>query len=391
MLYWLLDISRNWLDGIGLYSYLQILDRLTFRALAAAMLAFAAVLVFGKPVIAWLQRKKIGDSGLTDAAGLAAAANSKKNVPTMGGILIVGAIIGATLLLADIRNFYVLLGLVVLVWLAVLGGVDDWLKLTAARRPTASRQGLVAWEKLVFQIGLGLLVGYFAWQHGRAPGAPVNLAHVLNLPLQKTFESSSGAIADGLWYLTLGGFTFVAVVMITGMSNAVNITDGMDGLAAGTMGIVSLGLLVLTFIAGWQQAAQYLLVPYVTESQELAVMVGATAGACVGFLWFNCLPARVFMGDTGALALGGLLGYVALIIRQEVIVIFMSAIFAIETASVAMQVGYFKATKGKRIFKCAPYHHHLHMSGWTEGQVVTRFWIITVLLVVIGLASIKVR
>lgn len=393
MIYVLLDLTRDWLVKTGLYSYVQIFDRdrIAFRALAAAMLAFFAVLFFGKPVIAWLRRMKIGDTGLTDAAALQAAATSKKNVPTMGGLLIVGAIIGATVLLADIRNFYVVLGLIVVAWLAVLGGVDDWLKLTAARRLGASRQGLFAWEKLIFQVGLGLLVGYFAYQHGKAPGVSHNLAHVLNLPLQKTFESAVGSVSPDLWYLTMGGFVLVAVVMITGMSNAVNISDGMDGLAAGMNAAVSLGLLVLTLIAGWQSAAQYLLVPYVTDSQELAVMAGAMAGASLGFLWFNCSPAAVFMGDTGALALGGLVGYISLITRQEAIVLFMCAMFAVETASVAMQVGWFKLSKGKRIFKCAPYHHHLHLCGWTEQQVVARFWIITVLLVVVGLASIKVR
>jgi phospho-N-acetylmuramoyl-pentapeptide-transferase len=397
MLYVLLDWSREWLERLGAYSYLQVLDRLEFRAMSAALLAFAIVLVFGERVIAFLRRKKIGDAGLTDAAALQQTAGSKRHVPTMGGVLIVGAILAGTLLLADVRNFYVVLGLTVTLWMAVIGGIDDWLKLTAASRPGASRQGLYAWEKLVAQLGGAALISAFAFTHGQTDAVP-NLAHVLNLPFQKTFEQE---VAEGggvryivnpaLWYLGLGSFVLIGTLMITGMSNAVNITDGMDGLAAGTTAAVSLGLLVLTVIAGWASASQYLLVPHVPGSGELSVMAGSMAGACLGFLWFNCLPASVFMGDTGSLALGGLLGYIAVVIRQEVVLLFMSAVFLAEIGSVVLQVGYFRATGGKRIFRCAPFHHHLHLGGWTESKVVARLWIVTVLLVVIGLASIKVR
>jgi phospho-N-acetylmuramoyl-pentapeptide-transferase len=179
--------------------------------------------------------------------------------------------------------------------------------------------------------------------------------------------------------------------MIAGMSNAVNITDGMDGLAAGISAPVTMGLGVLAWIAGDQGVAQYLLVPYVDGAGELSVLGGATAGACLGFLWWNCSPAKVFMGDTGALCLGGIVGYIAVVTRQEAVALLMSGVFLIEIGSVALQVGYFKATGGKRIFKVAPYHHHLNVSGWPEQQVVARLWIITVILVVMGLASIKVR
>jgi phospho-N-acetylmuramoyl-pentapeptide-transferase len=391
MLYLLFDLTRNWLVRVELYRYLQILEQVSFRALLAAALAFAMVLAAGKPVIAWLRRKKIGDSGLTDAAALQSAANSKASTPTMGGVLIVGAAVAATLLLADLTKFYVQLGLVVMVWLAVVGGFDDWLKLSAASRPGASRQGLHAWEKLVFQLGIGALAGYFAYNHGDAAGAPQNLAHVLNLPLQKTYDSAQGPVNEGLIYLPRWVYVIIATFLIAGMSNAVNISDGMDGLAGGISAFVALGLLVLAVIAGWLQAAQYLLVPFVPFGDELAVLAGATAGACLGFLWFNCSPAQVFMGDTGALALGGTLAYVALVIRQEALLLLMCLVFIIEIASVVIQVGYFKASGGKRIFKVAPYHHHLHLCGWTEQQVVVRFWIISMLMIVLALASIKVR
>jgi phospho-N-acetylmuramoyl-pentapeptide-transferase len=431
MIPWLMDTTREWQAQLGATWALQIFDQWSFRALAAALLAFFVVVLAGGPTIRWLRRKKIGDTGLTDAAALQAASGAKKNTPTMGGVLIVGAIVVSTVLLADLRNFYILLGLIVAVWLAVLGGFDDWLKLTAASRKTGSRQGLYSWEKLVFQIGLSVLIGYFAFNHGAVetpagPGgggavppdesalfvAPAgqpsegpmdgdtspartgdgrSTAHVLNLPLQKTYMPGEGQLAEGLIFLGRAAFILMSILMIAGMSNASNISDGMDGLCAGVSAAVGLGVLVLCAIAGWQAAAQNLLVPYVAQSGELAIMAGALVGACLGFLWFNCWPASVFMGDTGSLALGGLIGYMALVTRQEVLVLVMGAVFIWEITSVVLQVACFKLTGGKRIFKCAPYHHHLQMNAWTEQQIVARFWIVTVLLVVLALASIKVR
>lgn len=409
MLYVLYDRLRSVLVENHVDWLFMVLDQRTFRALAAALLSFMVVVFAGPPVIQWLRRKKIGDTGATDAESLRMAATSKKNTPTMGGILICGAIILSTSLLADVRNFYIVLGLVVVVWLALLGGVDDWLKLTAASRrvqsgpgpggaaPSVSRQGLYAWEKLVFQIGLGVLVGYFVFKHGDSE-APRDLGHVLNLPFQNTWTKTevSWAPNEALIYLPMVVFVPLAMLMITGMSNAVNITDGMDGLAAGTTTIVLIGMLVLTQIAGDDPIAKYLLLPSVTGSEELLVMTAATAGACLGFLWWNCLPAQVFMGDTGSLALGGLLAYIAVVIRQEILLLIMSGVFLLEIASVVLQVGYFKYTRartgvGQRLFKVAPIHHHFHIMGWTEQQVVSRFWIITSILVVLALALIKVR
>ncbi|MFT3686619.1 MAG: phospho-N-acetylmuramoyl-pentapeptide-transferase [Phycisphaerales bacterium] len=395
MIPWFVDACYKWLADHGLWWAFRIFTEVQFRALAAALLSFVTVVLLSKPVIAWLRRKKIGDTGMTDSALLAASATSKASTPTMGGILIVGSIVVSTLLLADVRNFYVQLGVIVAVWLAVVGGFDDWLKLTAATRAGGSRQGLRSWEKLVFQLGLGLIVGYFAYNHGVGDDASLNGAHVLNLPFSKTYRTDPATdawqFAPGVISLGRAAFIVLSVLMVAGMSNAVNISDGMDGLAAGVSGAVSIGLLVLCGIAGAPTVAQYLLVPYVVQSDELTVVAGAMAGSCLGFLWFNCSPASVFMGDTGSLALGGLIGYIASVIRQEVVVLFMCAVFLIEIGSVVLQVGWFKATKGKRIFKCAPYHHHLHLSGWREQQVVARFWIVTVLLIVLALASLKAR
>ncbi len=402
MLYYLLDQTRDWLDDHKVYWVFSILDQLTFRALAASALAFLIVVMAGRPVISWLRRKKIGDTGLTDAAALERHTASKANTPTMGGVLIVVAIAGSVLLLADITNMYVVMGLVVLLWLAGVGIADDWLKLTSASRRTAgaaSRQGLYAWEKFVFQVGLGLIIGYFTYSKGDTPELAHDLAHAVTLPLQAVYVRSAekGLIVNpDLIYLSRPLFILVTVLMIAGMSNAVNIADGMDGLAAGATTVVSIGLVVLTYIAGWQAAAQYLKVPYIAQSDELLVMGAAIGGACLGFLWWNCSPAQVFMGDTGSLSLGGVIAYIALVIRQEALLLVMCGVFLAEIASVIMQVGWFKYTRirtgtGRRIFKTAPLHHHLHLSGWTEQQIVARFWILSCILVVVALAMVKVR
>jgi len=398
MLYVLYDALRTRLQDWGVDSLFMVLDQRTFRALAAALLSFLIVVLAGPRLIRWLRMKKIGDTGNTDAETLRAAATSKKNTPTMGGLLICGAIVLSTALLADITKFYVILGLVVVIWLALLGGVDDWLKLTAANRPGGSRQGLHAWEKLVFQLGLGLLVGYFVFNHGDSDADLEDMVHVLNLPFQRTGQRVNDVweLNGRLIYLPLLAFIPFAMLMITGMSNAVNIADGMDGLAAGTTTIVSIGMVVLTQVAGDQKVAEFLRLPYITESEELLVLMATVAGSCLGFLWWNCSPAQVFMGDTGSLALGGLLAYIAVVIRQELLLLIMSGIFLIEIGSVVLQVGYFKYSRartgvGQRLFKVAPIHHHFHILGWTEQQVVARFWIVTGILVVLALAIVKVR
>lgn len=390
MLYWLLDLSRGWLDSIGVYSLVRVFDQVEFRAFASAFLSFLIVLVAGKPVIRHLTRLKIGDAGSTDAEALQKHAASKANTPTMGGVLIGGAILISTLLLADIRQMHVQLGLVVLLWLGVLGGFDDWLKLTARRRGTG-RQGLFAWEKLIFQLGVGVIVGYFAYAAGDDPNTAQDLAHVLNLPFQRTFLPGGGGVAEGLIYLPPIVFVGISALLIAGMSNAVNITDGMDGLAGGISASVSFGLMILALIAGSEGFSQYLLVPYVAFVNELAVIAGAMAGACIGFLWWNGSPAMVFMGDTGSLALGGLIAYIAVAIRQELVMLILCGVFLLEIGSVVIQVGYFKLSGGKRVFRCAPYHHHLHLTPWPESHVVTRLWIISILLGLVGIATLKLR
>ncbi|MEM1166673.1 MAG: phospho-N-acetylmuramoyl-pentapeptide-transferase [Planctomycetota bacterium] len=397
MLFNLLEITRQFLIETGLYRFAQILDQQVFRVFAAGLLAFAIMLVSGRPFIARLVRMKIGDAARFDVRALEAAMKSKANTPTMGGLLIAAAIFISTFLLADLTNPYVQYGLVVLVWHALLGGVDDWLKLTAQRRG-GGRQGLHAWEKLVFQLGIGLLIGYFAWEVPlRVPDAPdFPLAHAVNWPFVKTYDHPAAEPAGHLIFMGAITYTLVMTLMMAGMSNAVNITDGMDGLASGVATCVAIGIVVLCFIAGSESIARDLLVPYVWKADELAVLAAAMGGACLGFLWFNCAPAAVFMGDTGSLCLGGLVGYLAVVLRQEFVVLVMSGIFLIEIVSVVLQVGYFKATKdangqGKRIFRCAPYHWHLHMGGLGEQKIVARFWIISIVLTAIALGSLKLR
>lgn len=385
MLYLLLQWLRGLLESVGLGWLSSLSDQVAFRALAASGAAFGMVLLLGRGTIDWLIRLKVGDSGVTDAALLQAHAATKANTPTAGGVLICGAILASTAMLSDIGSFYIAIGVVVVVWLSVVGGVDDWLKLTAARRGTG-RQGLLAWEKLAFQVGLGVLVGMFAYEHGLAEGGP-RLAHVVNVPWQRVWGARGEA--EGLVYLPRLAFVALGVLLITGMSNAVNITDGMDGLVSGVGAAVAFGLVLLCLIAGDGDAAREWMVPHIAESDELAVMAGAMGGACLGFLWWNCQPARVFMGDTGSLALGGLIGYIALVTRQEFIILLMCGVFVLEIASVVIQVAYFRMTGGRRVFRMAPYHHHLHLGGWTESQTVQRLWIVSGVLLIAAMAIVR--
>jgi phospho-N-acetylmuramoyl-pentapeptide-transferase len=387
MLYNLLQATDDRLDEMGLYSLLQVFYQLEFRAFAAVLLSFALVLLLGKPTIRWLIRQKIGDSPEFYHANLNDLMATKAATPTMGGILIVAAVAASGLLLADLHNRYVIIALVVMGWLAVVGGADDWLKLTSARRGPGGREGLYAWEKLLFQIGIGGVAGYFIFRHG----LDNETTRVLTLPFQRTYRPGTMELEPGV--LVLGGAAFVtiATLLIAGTSNAVNLTDGMDGLASGCLAVASFALMVLCFIAGDVETSRYLMFPYVDGAEELMIVTGAMAGACLGFLWFNCAPAEVFMGDTGSLPLGGLMAYTALVARQEILLLLIGGVFFMEMASVIIQVGYFKWTKGRRVFRCSPIHYHFHLGGWSEQQVVTRFWVLAVVCAMAALVSLKLR
>jgi len=387
MLYNLLQSTESWLDEIGLFSVFQVLYQIHFRAFVAVVFSFGIVLIFGKRTIRWLLKQKIGDDPEFYNADLNELNASKKATPTMGGLLICGAILVTLLLFADLTEMYVWLALAVLVWLAVLGGVDDWLKLTSQRRGEGAREGLYAWEKLLFQLGIGLIVGVYLFRHGLGQ----EIRHVLTLPFQRTYHPETFQLEPGVIVLGAIPFVLLAILLVAGTSNAVNLTDGMDGLAAGTLLVASFAMMVLCYVAGQEDAARTLMYPHIDGAEELMVVTGAMAGACLGFLWFNCAPAQVFMGDTGSLPLGGLLAYIAVAIRQEIAFVVIGGVFFMEMASVIIQVGWFKYSKGRRVFRCAPIHHHFQLGGWSEQQVVTRFWVIAVACAMLALVSLKLR
>jgi phospho-N-acetylmuramoyl-pentapeptide-transferase len=369
-----------WLTNHGLDA-LRVFTFVTFQATIAVMLSFVLSIAAGPRVIAWLKSLKIRDGAGIAQADLGNAAGGKEGTPTMGGVLIIGAVAITTLLLADLTNFYVQMALVCLLWLGGVGMADDWLKLTVGKR-TGDRQGLTSLEKLLFQLGLGVVLSAFTWEHGRH----VQEAVSFYLPFFKNTHPALG------WPL----FVLIGTTVLTGSSNAVNLTDGLDGLAAGCMALVSFAFLVLSLVVGIGELAQYLNFPHIEPSGQMAVLAGAMTGACLGFLWFNCNPAAVFMGDTGSLALGGLIGYVSIVIRQELMLFLVGGIFVIEAFSVILQVSFFKYTRkrtgtGRRIFLVAPLHHHFRKKGWTENQVVVRFWLIGAMLAAMALATVKLR
>ncbi|HEY1923244.1 MAG TPA: phospho-N-acetylmuramoyl-pentapeptide-transferase [Tepidisphaeraceae bacterium] len=391
MIYLLVKLHYAWLESHH-FGFLRVFNDVTFQSTAAVILSFALVTALGPGVIRWLRRQKIDDDASFDQAQMDQMMVGKKGTPTMGGILIIFAIALTTLMLADLENFYVGMGLICLVWLGVVGAMDDWLKLTVHRRAKllppgepVSRQGLTSLEKILFQIGLGILLSYFTYFYSR----DVN-SHTLFFPFFKNLSIKLGPIL----------FIVLGTAVLTGTSNAVNLSDGLDGLAAGCAGIVSFTFLILALLQGYPVGGRYLvdvlLLPRIPGSAEMAVIAGSMVGACLGFLWFNCSPAAVFMGDTGSLALGGLLGYIAVVIRQELLLVLCGGIFVAEAGSVILQVGWFKYTRkrfgeGRRIFLMAPLHHHFQRKGWAETQVVVRFWLIGAMLAMLALATIKLR
>lgn len=380
MIHWFVSTNLAWLEDHGLGS-MRVFTFVSFQTTLAVVLSFIFVMLLGPSVIRWLRRMKIGDNPNFDQADINRLSEGKRGTPTMGGILIIFSIAVTVLLLADLTNFYVKMALVCLLWLGGVGAADDWLKLTIARRG-GSRQGLTSIEKLLFQIGLGVILSYFTYDYGQN----LTANHTFYFPFFKAWEVP----------LSLGMFVLIGTVVITGSSNAVNLTDGLDGLAAGTMAIVSFTFLALALIIGTQQWATTLLFHYVKAGDQMGVLAGAMVGACLGFLWFNCNPASVFMGDTGSLALGGLIGYIAIVIRQELMLFMVGGIFVIEALSVIIQVSYFKYTRrrfgeGRRIFLMSPLHHHFQKKGWGETQVVVRFWLICAMLAAMSLATVKLR
>ncbi len=396
MIYNLYVQLENWLADHGL-GFFRVFSYVSFRAVLAIIVSFLLVMITARPTIRWLLTQKIGDNPQFHHKDLNQIMQSKANTPTMGGVMIVGAILLTTLLLADLTSFYVHMAFLCLIWLSVLGGFDDWLKLTSAKRRPDSREGLKFWEKIVFQVGLAVLLGIFIYYHGVTKFADldqviINMSRSLTLPFTKSWEYADGRFVPAdVIVLGLVAFVLLSVLVIVGTSNAVNLTDGMDGLAGGITAVCAFAFMVLAYIAGFEGLAQYLLVPYVPLSDELAIVAGAMVGSCLGFLWYNCSPAQVFMGDTGSLPLGGLLGFIAVVVRQEFLLVIIGGVFVIEALSVILQVGCFRLFGGRRPLRCAPIHHHFHLAGWTEQQVVVRFWLISAIFAAVALATLKLR
>jgi len=374
MLYYLFEYIRHTFNppGFGVFRYI------TFRAGAAAVTALVIAFWLGPKFIRLLKKHQIGEAAKVEAPKTHL---SKAGTPTMGGLIVLSAILIPALLWADIRNGYVQLIIFVTAWLGAVGFLDDYLKVVKKKR-----KGLIEEYKLAGQIAVGLIVGsviYFFPQY--IDPDLVKLKSSTTVPFFKHME-----IDFGMLYIPM------VVFVIAATSNAVNLTDGLDGLAAGTVGIVGLTLAVISYVSGRADISQYLTIPFLRGNGELSIYCAALVGASLGFLWFNAYPAQVFMGDTGSLALGGAIGALCVLIKKELLLPTLGGVFLMETVSVIIQRFYFKYTRkrygeGRRVFKMAPLHHHFEMCGWAEPKIVTRFYIIAILLMILSLATFKVR
>jgi phospho-N-acetylmuramoyl-pentapeptide-transferase len=351
---------KQWVGSFNLFSYV------TFRGLMAALTALVISLWAGPAVIRWLTRLKVGQAVRTDGPQTHLV---KSGTPTMGGVLILLSVIVSALLWSDWDSRYAWLLIVMTLGFGAIGFVDDYKKVVYK-----DPKGLASRWKYFWQSVLGLVAAYLMFQWAYLP------AHTeLLIPFAKTLVFELGP-----W------FVLMAYFVIVGTSNAVNLTDGLDGLAIMPAVLVSAALSVFAYLSGHAVFADYLNIPFIPGAGEVAIFGAALVGAGLGFLWFNTYPAQVFMGDVGALAIGAALGLMAIMVRQELVLVIMGGIFVMETLSVMIQVASFKLT-GKRVFRMAPLHHHFELKGWPEPKVIVRFWIITLILVLVGLASLKVR
>ena len=377
------------LRGFNVFTYI------TLRAVLATMTALTISFAFGPLLIRWLAAKKIGQSVRTDGPQTHLI---KTGTPTMGGALILISVAVSTILWADLSNRFIWIVLVVTLGFGAIGWVDDWRKVVN-RNP----DGLSARAKFFWQSVIGIVAAIYLAFSISAPNNEKVLELVYHwIASGFTMELPSKADLIVPFFKTVSyplgvfGFIILSYLVIVGTSNAVNLTDGLDGLAIMPTVLVGAALGIFAYVAGNAVFSKYLLLPYIPGAGELTVFCGALAGAGLGFLWFNAYPAEVFMGDVGALALGAALGAVAIVARQEIVLFIMGGVFVAETLSVMVQVGWFKYTKarygtGRRIFLMAPLHHHFEQTGWKETQVVVRFWIITILLVLFGLSTLKLR
>ena len=398
MLYYLFEyLEREFqLPGAGLFQFIS------FRASIAIIFSLLVSLIFGKKIIQLLNRFQMGES--VRDLGLAGQ-NEKEGTPTMGGLIIILATLVPVLLFAKIDNIYILLLMITTVWMGSIGFVDDYIKIKRK-----NKEGLQGKFKIIGQVGLGLIVGVTLYFHPDVTireNATIGQELVINekstkttIPLLKNNEFDYAdvitwidkSLAEYAWLV----FIPFVIFIVTAVSNGANLTDGIDGLAAGTATLIVLVLGVFAWVSGNIIFSEYLNVMYIPDVSELVIFIAAFAGGLVGFLWYNTYPAQVFMGDTGSLTIGGIIAVLALSVRKELLIPVLCGVFFIETLSVILQVGYFKYTKrktgvGKRIFLMAPVHHHFQKQGYHESKIVTRFWIITIALAIISLVTLKIR
>ncbi|MEY4895166.1 MAG: hypothetical protein RL751_1995 [Bacteroidota bacterium] len=414
MLYYLF----SWLDqqnfpGAGLFQFIS------FRASLALITSLIVSVVIGKRIIDRLRKQQIGET--VRDLGLAGQIE-KSGTPTMGGLIILAAILVPTLLFAKLQNVYVITMVIATVWLGLIGFLDDYIKVFKK-----NKEGLKGTSKVIGQIGVGLIVGgilYFSNDvvvhkrvsanyklqaderfvtHEHSQNAGENYKWIRTDDMTTTIPFFKGNEFNYNWLIgdvnkSYGWLIFIPIVIfiVIAVSNGANMTDGLDGLATGTSAIVGIALAILAYVSSHANFADYLGVMYIPNAEELVIFIAAFVGACVGFLWYNSFPAQVFMGDTGSLALGGIIAVFAIAIRKELLIPVLCGVFLIENLSVIMQVGYFKLTKkrfgeGRRIFLMAPLHHHYQKKGIHEAKIVSRFWIVAVLLAVVTIVTLKLR
>lgn len=415
MLYYLFDYLREHYDfpGLRLFQYI------TFRTSLAIIISLIITTVFGHNIISYLRKMQVGET--VRNLGLEGQMQ-KQGTPTMGGIMILLGILVPTLLLANLSNIYVILMIVTTVWMGAVGFLDDYIKVFKK-----NKEGLAGRFKIVGQVGLGLIIGYTMYFHPNIVArqkvdeanvtkskAPMVLRQkgetyyytqdikttITNVPFYKNNEFDYAKvlrfIGPGYEKYAFLVFMIFVVVIITAVSNGANITDGIDGLATGTSAIIGITLGILAYVSGNTVIADYLNIMYIPNSGELMIFAGAFVGACVGFLWYNSYPAQVFMGDTGSLAIGGIIAAFAIMIRKELLIPILCGVFLVEILSVMLQVSYFKYTKkrfgeGRRILLMSPLHHHYQKKGYHEAKIVVRFWVIGILLAIITIITLKVR
>ena len=429
--YWLTESwNKSVFPGSLLFKFI------TFRVLLAVILSLVITTVFGKKLISFLEKKQLGES--VRDLGLAGE-QQKKGTPTMGGIIIILAIIIPTLLLANLNKTYIRLMLLCTVWLGLIGFIDDYLKIRAKRiaqqkgiaYKKSDSDGLAGRFKIFGQVMLGVIVGvtlYFSpnvtvKREVIADTAPSQViqrgekkvnedtvvidgkAHrfvtvktpITTIPFVKNHEFNYAKLLPESWEkYTYIIYIIIVIFIVTAVSNGANITDGLDGLATGVSAIIGICLGVFAYVSGNIKFAEYLNIMYIPNLAELSIFIAAFVGACIGFLWYNAFPAQVFMGDTGSLALGGIIAALAIIVRKELLIPFFCFVFLVENLSVIMQVSYFKYTKkkygeGKRIFLMSPLHHHYQKKGYHESKIAVRFWIVTILSVVMAIVTLKLR